>query len=137
MMDKVTGGCLCGSVCYQIDGSITSLGHCHCTMCQRYHGTAYSTYSMVAKKDYAIIKGESVLSTAHTSPQVQRKFCSKCGAPISYENDASPDNIWITAGSLDADPGVEPQYHIFVKDKVAWLEITDDLPQFAEFPPEH
>lgn len=136
-MDKVTGGCLCGSVRYQINGPITSLGHCHCTMCQRYHGTAYSTYSMVPKNDYAITKGDSVLNTAHTSAQVQRKFCSKCGSPISYENDASTDNIWITAGSLDADPGCEPQYHIFVKDKVAWLEITDDLPQFAEFPPEH
>ena len=136
-MEMITGGCLCGRVRYRINAPITSLGHCHCTMCQRYHGTAYSTYAMVAKSSYEITDGEHALHTAHTSEQVQRKFCQDCGSPISYENDASTENIWITAGSLDTTPGCEPQYHIFVKDKVEWLEISDNLPQFAEFPPEH
>ena len=113
-MDMITGGCLCKRVSYRISTPITSLGHCHCTMCQRYHGTAYSTYAMVAKSSYEIAEGEHELRTAHTSEHVQRKFCGYCGSPISYENEASPNNIWITAGSLDAAPNCEPQYHIFV-----------------------
>ncbi|MGR8949727.1 MAG: GFA family protein [Gammaproteobacteria bacterium] len=136
-MSEITGGCLCGSVRYELNGPITSVGHCHCTMCQRYHGTAYSTYAMVPKLAYRLTQGAASLQTVQTSPQVQRKFCASCGSPISYENDASGENIWITAGSLDEEPDCNPQYHIFVKDKVSWLEINDNLPQYPEFPPEH
>ena len=38
------------------------------------------------------------------------------------------------AGSLDEDPGMRPQAHIFVGSKAPWFEITDQLPQFKEFP---
>jgi hypothetical protein len=37
-------------------------------------------------------------------------------------------------GSLDDDPGLRPQAHIFVGSKAIWYEIADDLPQFAEYP---
>jgi hypothetical protein len=39
-------------------------------------------------------------------------------------------------GTLDTDPGVKPQCHVFVSDKAPWYDITDDLPQFAEYKPQ-
>ena len=39
--------------------------------------------------------------------------------------------IGIPAGTLDEDPGIRPQGHIFVEFKAPWFEITDSLPQFA------
>jgi hypothetical protein len=41
----------------------------------------------------------------------------------------------VAAGTLDGDPGVRPREHIFVGSKAPWHEITDALPQYAQWPP--
>ena len=41
----------------------------------------------------------------------------------------------IPAGSLDTDPGMRAQAHIFVADKASWFDITGPLPQFPAMPP--
>ena len=122
-MAKINGSCLCGSVRYTISGPITSMGHCHCKMCQHYHGTAYSTYAMLPRSAFKITGGEQSLKVFRSSDPVERAFCGACGSPISYTHADSKD--------------CPPQYHIFVADKVAWLEITDNLPQYPGFPPNH
>jgi hypothetical protein len=45
-------------------------------------------------------------------------------------------HVIIPAGSLDDDPIVRPVVHIHTMSKASWFEITDALPQFAEYPPE-
>lgn len=131
----INGSCLCQAIKYQIEGELLSLGHCHCKMCQRFHGTAYATYGMTSKASFSILQGESSLQTVQSSDEVQRQFCGACGSPLSYENSNLPENIWLTAGTFDDDPNCLPQYHIFVDSKASWLEIKDDLPQFPGFPP--
>lgn len=132
----ISGSCLCGAVQYKINSALSSLGHCHCKMCQRFHGTAYATYGMVAKAQFSILRGRDHLKTVQSSVNVKRHFCSRCGSPLTYQNDIIPDNIWITAGTFDDDPGCEPQYHIFVASKAPWFEINDNIPQFDGFPEE-
>jgi hypothetical protein len=39
------------------------------------------------------------------------------------------------AGTLDDDLGMQPSEHILVGSKASWYEITDALPQHAEWPP--
>ncbi len=50
-----------------------------------------------------------------------------CGGPIP---DDSEEEVGIPAGTLDDDPGIRPQGHVFVEFKAPWFEITDSLPQF-------
>jgi hypothetical protein len=38
--------------------------------------------------------------------------------------------IRIPAGTLDDDPGLRPQRHIFVDVKAPWFDIADGLPRF-------
>ncbi|ODS22309.1 hypothetical protein AB835_14910 [Candidatus Endobugula sertula] len=45
--------------------------------------------------------------------------------------------LWVTLDTVMGDSGVRPEAHIFVgSSKAPWYEITDDLPQFDEWPPE-
>jgi len=38
-IEKVsTGSCLCGSVQYEVKGSLRNIINCHCSMCQKLHG---------------------------------------------------------------------------------------------------
>ena len=41
----------------------------------------------------------------------------------------------VTFGTLVDEPTIRPSAHIFVGDKAPWFEITDNLPQYDEFPP--
>jgi hypothetical protein len=42
----------------------------------------------------------------------------------------------VTLGSVNGDPGVEIEMHIFVDSKAPWDHIGGIAPQYAEFPPE-
>jgi hypothetical protein len=44
--------------------------------------------------------------------------------------------VLIRTGSLDGDPGVRPQMHIWVKAKAPWHEICDGIPQYQEGVPQ-
>jgi hypothetical protein len=41
----------------------------------------------------------------------------------------------VPMGSLDDDPGMRPQFRIFVGSKAPWFDIADDLPQHADAAP--
>jgi hypothetical protein len=55
-------------------------------------------------------------------------FCSDCGSPVP---DALSETalIELPAGSLDDDPGLRPDKHIYVEVKAPWFTISDSLPQ--------
>ena len=45
----IRGTCLCGAVRYTIDGELSSLSHCHCSMCRKSQGTNFGTYGGAPK----------------------------------------------------------------------------------------
>jgi hypothetical protein len=131
----LTGHCLCGAVAYAIDGTLHEMHHCHCSMCRRAHGTAFSTFAGCAAADFRWTAGTERVRTYRSSDAVERTFCDACGSRLTFRFAPLPDRRWIAAGTLAGDPGIRPSAHIFVASRAAWAEITDDLPQFAEFPP--
>ena len=48
---------------------------------------------------------------------------------------AIPAPQYGVALALLDDPPVRPALHCFVASKAPWFEITDDLPQYPEYPP--
>ena len=55
---------------------------------------------------------------------------------VAESHPQSLNEFGIALATLDDDPGVRPESHIFVGSKAPWFEITDDLPQFTELPPQ-
>jgi hypothetical protein len=41
----------------------------------------------------------------------------------------------VTLGTVDGDPGVQIEMHIFVDSKAPWDHIGGNAPQYPEFPP--
>ena len=92
---------------------------------------------MVPRAAFTLLDGQDQLKVYQSSKPVERAFCAECGSPISYTHKENVDSIWITVGSLDCEPPCQPEYHIFISEKVPWLQIIDGLPQYPEFPPNH
>lgn len=128
------GSCLCGGVAYEIDGEIGTI-HCHCSMCRRWHGSAFRTSAAVRKRDFRFVRGEELITEYRSSADTVKRFCRVCGSPLVNSWDPDPDNYGLALGTLATDPGKRAVCHIFVASKAPWYEISDDLPQFDEFPP--
>jgi hypothetical protein len=130
---SIQGSCLCGSVRYAIDGPLRGAGNCHCTICRKAHGAAFVSWTFVEPDRFRWTAGESLLARYESSPGNARCFCRLCGSPLAV---AHGDEVReVVLGSVDDDPGVRPAEHIFVDSKAPWHEITDALPQHAEWPP--
>lgn len=129
------GSCLCGAVQYQTRTPLAGIDHCHCSMCRRSHGTAFSTYGRVDREELEITRGSDALEHYTSSDVVKRSFCRHCGSSLFFDHSAAPQFMFIAVGTLDDDPGARPEAHIFVASKAPWFEIEDDLPQYEAYPP--
>ena len=130
----IRGSCLCGGVQYEIVGELRDAGNCHCSMCRRAHGAAFGTYARVILDEFRWVSGEELVSAYESSPGGYRCFCRVCGSPLGSQGEGGKLS-WVTLGTVEGDPGVRPSDHIFVRSKAPWHKITDDLPQFDEWPP--
>ena len=125
---QVKGGCLCGSVRYQISGALVSADHCHCSMCRRQHGAAFATYADFNPEHFRWISGEIYLKIYEGPGGGGWCFCNRCGSTLAGTDNGAITSI--TLGTVDGDPGIRPGSHIYVESKACWDEINDDLPQF-------
>ncbi|QQD25062.1 GFA family protein [Venatoribacter cucullus] len=127
---KHTGSCLCGGIQYEINGELTDVLNCHCSMCRKLHAAAFRTRASVRRADWKTIKGEALIKFYESSPGEHKGFCSNCGSSIFTKFDNNPDVYGFPLGTLDTDPGVKAERHVFVGSKAPWFDITDDLPQY-------
>ena len=127
------GSCLCGLVRFQIAGPLEVMNHCHCTDCRKSHGAAFASYVRVLRDRFTIVQGEEGLQIYAADTGTLRFFCGTCGASI-YCDSPSWKAAWVAAATFDSPLDLPNQWHIFVRSKVAWFEIRDDLPQYAGYP---
>ena len=130
----LTGHCLCGSVRYEISGQPLALMYCHCEECRRATGSSFNTSVFVRRDEFRVVRGEEAVAFYESSPGNRRHFCSGCGSPLFKHFPEPPDLITVRAGTLDSDPGIEPNGHIWVSEKAPWYKIADGLPQFQKAP---
>ena len=130
----IRGSCLCGSVRYEVHGSLGRVSHCHCSMCRKAHGAAFATYGRVESGDFVLVSGADDIASYQSSPEVTRTFCKRCGSALQFITTKRPGSFSVALGTLDDDPGVQASLHIFVGSKAPWFDITDDLPQHAARP---
>ena len=130
-MTGFRGGCLCGAVRYETNAAPLNQRICHCKACQKVIGAAFNARVLMRIED-VVISGP--VNTFHSSADLERGFCSRCGASI-FSRRVSAGVIGLTAGSLDETSLFNPDMHFWVSSKQPWLKITDDLPQYPEGPP--
>ena len=124
-----SGGCLCGKVRYRVSGTVRALCYCHCESCRRAAGASPVAWGTV---DDVNLQLSGTLATVASSPGVERGFCGACGSSISYRDAKRPGEVDFTLATLDDPAALAPRMHIWVEDKLPWLEIADGLPQHAK-----
>jgi hypothetical protein len=130
---KITGGCACKAVRYEISADPVFMLNCHCRDCQQATGSAFapvvvvprSAVRMTGALKYFKVVGES-------GKYVERGFCPACGSRIAGNLERFPDVIGILAGSLD-DPSLhKPAMNIYTASAHEWDHMAPDLQKFAK-----
>ena len=129
------GSCLCGGVAYELEGEHDEILNCHCQRCRKAHGTPYGSILLVDRSRFRWLRGEELLESYRVpdSEHFTHCFCRVCGSSLPVAP-WTPEQVMVSAGTLDDDPGARARCHIFVAFKAPWYEIEDDLPQFEEYP---
>ncbi|CZF85735.1 GFA family protein [Grimontia marina] len=127
------GQCLCGQIQYEVIHIEPKMGHCHCSMCRKFHGAAFATFGEAKEEDFRFTKGKDKLKVYVAENDTKRTFCENCGSSLLFEAANSDGSlVEFTLGTLETDVPLKPDAHIFKKFKAQWYDITDELPQFDE-----
>ncbi len=121
------GGCLCGSVRYQVTGTAIEVLHCHCTMCRKSAGAPIVTWANFPGDRLTYTRGDPIIY--QSSKNGRRGFCSQCGSQIVMYYVGYPAFIAVTVGTFDDPAAVAPTEHVFVDTQLPWLHIDDALPR--------
>ncbi|MGI9264551.1 MAG: GFA family protein [Gammaproteobacteria bacterium] len=122
------GGCCCGEIRYQIEGGLVDARRCHCSKCRKIFGGTGSAYAEVRPGGFQWLSGEEQLTRFGDNKGWGIVFCSICGSTLCGVFEETVHGV--TLGSVDGDPGVTIQRHVFVGSKAPWDIIPDDAPVF-------
>lgn len=127
MSNTHSGGCLCGSVQYVVNGALRDVANCHCSQCRRTHGH-FAAYSAAALSDFTLKYSHS-LKWYQSSPRARRGFCSTCGASLFWLPEGD-DYVAIAAGTLDQPSGLRTIADIYVADAGDYYTIADGTDKY-------
>ena len=125
----LTGGCFCGAVRYEADGTPFDETNCYCSICRRTTGAPFVTWFSVRRSGFRVIKGEPARFTS--TEKGARSFCSLCGTQLTFEHADFPDEIDVTTGSLDDPELVPPRDNTYTSTRLRWVA-ADGLPEYAK-----
>ena len=130
-----TGQCLCGQVCYQVQGKPIIVAHCHCVDCQRLSGAGHSTGAMFPVSSFHM-EGQvgEFRYPSDNGNTVTRVFCPSCGSPILGKNTAAEGFVTISLGTLDNSDDFQPEVVVFARNRKPWDYMDHSICTFEAQP---
>jgi len=93
----IRGSCNCGGVGFEVDGAITDLYVCHCSICRRSTGAQGVVVAVVPNEQFHWQGDEDLVATwEKPNADWQCWFCRVCGSPLPGVND--PERMFVPAG---------------------------------------
>ena len=136
MPKTYAGGCACGAIRYESTAAPLVMLHCHCRDCQQASGGPFSSFVVVPREAFKLLKGSLRF---HASPSemggmTRRGFCAECGSPIQGQPDGVPHIVGIRTGSLDDPSWFNQQIDVWTCDAHPWDQMNAALPKFEKYP---
>lgn len=126
------GGCMCGTVRYEISAPPLFVHACHCRDCQRFSGSAFVVLMGVPLDTFALT-GEvtRVTNPTPSGAGYDAYQCPRCATLIwnKYHFVGAP-LLAVRGGTLDDPSQAPPAYHIFTRSKQPWLTLPAEAIRF-------
>jgi hypothetical protein len=128
--DAVHSQCFCAAVRLRITQPLDAPVNCHCKLCRRLSGAAFTTWLSIPLESLEI-SGEDYLSVFSPTGNLTRKFCKSCGSHVVTLDKRHPENVGVYAGMVDEKRLPPPNADYFVYDKAAWFTIPQGAKCFG------
>lgn len=127
------GGCQCGAVRYEVNGTPQHVALCHCSDCRKSAGAPMVAWAAFAEAEFTLLQGD--VTTFNSSGTAMRSFCPKCGTGIAYRNaEFLPGIVDIQSATLDDPAALPAGAHIQVAERIGWMADAHSLPEFQRYP---
>lgn len=127
MADNYQASCACGKVHFVLDGEPHLTFNCHCTICRKINGSAFSTYSVFSKDDLRITEGVDEIQSTRMGAQGTRYFCRHCGTPLYGLHSQAADICMVVLGAIDTGGVILPIANVFCRSKLPWAFEIDKM----------
>ena len=132
---KITGGCSCGNVRYELKEEPMFIHCCHCHLCQQQTGSAFITHAFIEDSNLVIHSGElgSFQGPSGSVGKHTVKACNNCGAAIVSYFGPTTHLAIIKVGTFDNPSSSPPNAHIFTETMVAWIKVPNNIKCYKQF----
>ncbi|MDO6412997.1 GFA family protein [Sphingomonas sp. BIUV-7] len=131
----VEGGCRCGAVRYTLAlDALPSTYACHCHLCQRWTGSAFSLQALVPEASLTVTGPIAIYEKTTDDRTSTQRVCAVCHARIYNTNTRRPGVAVVRAGTLDRSEELVCTGHIFTAYRQTWFVLPDGVPQWPEAP---
>lgn len=89
---RIHGSCLCRAVAYAVSGRLGPMWHCHCLICRKLSGAAFTTHIEARASAFSWLRGQELLAYYALSSTLVRSFCRRCGdaSPVAHDHGRPP-----------------------------------------------
>lgn len=134
MSNKLSGGCLCGTIKFELEEKFKAFYQCHCKQCQVLTGSAFASNLITRPQNISWLSGEeSVAAYVHPERDFSKSFCKHCGSAVPFVN-KSGTSLIVPAGSLTSVLNEKLQANIFVSEKACWSSVEPEVENYDFFP---
>ena len=122
------GSCLCGAVRYRLDARPLAVNACHCSDCQKLTGATNLLMLLALREAFTHERGEvgRFRKRADSGREIDIVRCRTCGVRLWHEPLASPNMVFIAAGTLDDTSWAVPTSHIWTSKAAPGAVFQDD-----------
>lgn len=135
MQDNLEGGCACGALRYRLASVPLFVHCCHCRDCQRQTGTAFVLNALIETDRLAILSGMPRPVSVPTDSGRQHLIfrCAECGTAVWSEYGGRSAIRFVRVGTLDAPAALPPDVHIYIRSKLPWISLPENIPAFEAY----
>jgi hypothetical protein len=132
MVEKLEGGCACGTVRYQLGSAPMFVNCCHCRDCQRQTGSAFVINAVIETDRIAVLSGQPEPVTVPTESGRPHDIyrCAICHTAVWSDYGRRPLLRFVRVGTLDDPAALPPNAHIFTRSKLSWIDLPKSVPAF-------
>ena len=128
-MRSVSGSCLCGAVRYRAATDVRRVVNCHCGLCRRMNGSAFSSYAVIPYSALEVF-GTTDLGAYSVTPRATKHYCSRCGTPLFNLNSKYVGACMLYLGAIERSEEYSPVMNVYCESMLAWLASVTSLEGF-------
>jgi len=127
MASEYTGTCSCGQVHFELSGDPHTVFNCHCTICRKMNGTAFTTYVVFDKTALKVTEGEGNIQAVEVGTHGIKHFCRRCGSPLYGLHRQANEICLIPLGAIDTGGALVPTTNVFCRSRLGWVHDLDKM----------